>query len=58
MCFESPRNMYHLPIVCFSFMNGGFRQDNSRVSKHFNFLYSNERRLQLKVSNFAFLFAR
>ena len=56
MRFERPRDMYHLPIVCFSFMNGDLGRIIPCISEHYDFLYPKERRLQPKVSNFAFSF--
>ena len=56
MRFERPRDMYHLPIVCFSFMNGDLGGIISCISEYLHFLYHKERRLQPKVSNFAFSF--
>ena len=56
MRLERSRDMYQLPIVCFSFMNGDLGGIISCISEYLHFLYQKERRLQSKVSNFAFLF--
>ena len=56
MRFERSRDMYHLPIVCFSFMNGDLGGIIPCVSENLHFLYHKKRRLQPKVSNFAFPF--